>query len=1282
MSSAQDSTWKDSNPEADRLDANAGTPPHPSLADIGSTQESVLELPDTPSFIQDSFGSIDPARSAIGVDSAATTLRRPGGGLLSTAADLLDVSDNSEALSRGLSGQSFVPRRHLADGGFGEVWEAEQPSLGRLVAIKRVRMDHWLVSRKHPDRSKAMQRLFEQEARIAGHLEHPNIIPIHDLAVSPDGRPMMAMKLLRGRSWDKQIAEDFPKLTLDDFLDIHLPILVNVAQAVAFAHARGIVHRDLKPTQVMVGDFGEVLLLDWGLAIVHDIERLRSGAGGAGGDAIDSSSMTTAITSPAGTPAFMAPEQTMATADRVGPWTDVYLLGGILYYLLTGTPPHLATTGEAAMMVAREGKIERPIKRAPNRVPPRELERLCLKSLMPIPEDRLQTADEFLSALKDYLGGASRRREALELTTEADARLRSAQGDYKTLAESASMVARARGLWPGHPDAARLADRLAEAHALAALEAGDLRLAEVQAYAIDEHGPFASNRIDLLACVAAAREAKEAAVRQRRLYRTAMIALGAMLVLGGVFHIYRQWQARAEMEKINAIVRRQRDSAEDMMTFLLGDFINKLEGVGRLDLIRDVSSRLAEYLATVNEVLPGDAKSALARARAYLYLSSVYMRQDALEQAKRSLDLAAQFLSETRQSPMLGSEPWKQDREVSNLRLKALVEAGDHSAALALAESEVESVDKEMPADVPETTQQVMRAEADANLAWCLYQVGRVEESEALFIKAEAGFESLLQRGESEPQMLDSYVMTLKLRSAVAEYRGNFDTAEKIYVKMAGFLDDLLAKDPINLPLIESLAEALAGHGGVLRELGRVTEARDQFTKARELFDRLVTIDPTNASWRDSRARHVVQLAELIEGEEGVLAAIKVMDEGIADFDAIARREPDAPSHVINMASGRGKRGKMRMRAGDLAGMMQDFEEAGKIMEILAEKHPDNPAVRMNLASSLNQLGEAKFNAGDARAGSVQFERSIAILEKLVEDVPHEVSNKQLLATTRIKWSMLLHDLNLKQDELKQLLAARATLDGIALEGFDGTAAKRERAAVLLRLSQTYTLLGQYDDAEDSIRGAVELYGALKANDPKDGGVAREWVMSRQQEAVVMRRKDKNADLMPLTNEIEALLREWKRRDPNGLIWDSELARIENLRSVSQADRGELDAADQSVQRAIAIARELTEKTPGQTGGRLMEAQFQVSLATVRIKMGDSDEQLKPIGERILFLLDESVVGSNNAPRFRQPIAWGLHLAGRHAEARETLDALLGEGIVDPMLEKLDGRLKEREGAS
>ena len=226
----------------------------------------------------------------------------------------------------------------IGRGGMGTVYAASDTALGREVAIK--------IGNALP--STELQARLTREAKVIARLEHPGIVPVHDFGVLADGRPFYVMKRVHGRTLQACIEAGVP-------LAERLRIFERVCEAVAFAHAHGIIHRDLKPDNVMVGTFGEVMVMDWGVARVLDGPDDRNSA------AVTPARHTeTGAGTVLGTPGFMAPEQAESSA-LVDQRADVYALGAMLFTLLTGeTPPHDAAT--AGRDLERRHRVAPPLK--------------------------------------------------------------------------------------------------------------------------------------------------------------------------------------------------------------------------------------------------------------------------------------------------------------------------------------------------------------------------------------------------------------------------------------------------------------------------------------------------------------------------------------------------------------------------------------------------------------------------------------------------------------------------------------------------------------------------------------------------------------------------------------------------------------------------------------------------------------------------------------------------------------------------------------------------------
>lgn len=381
------------------------------------------------------------------------------------------------------TGRRFTMLQKIARGGFAEVWEAEQNSVWRRVAIKRLREDIKEREESSGGSSTAHIRSFRLEALVTANLEHPNIMPVYDLGVDESGQPLMAMKLIRGQRWDEMIKGEFGKMEPRDFLSRHLPILLDIAQAVAFAHSRGIVHRDLKPSQVMLGDFGEVLLTDWGLAMAHD-ERLVGAT--CSDDLARIIPNHSNAPSPAGTLAFMAPEQTLDHAGQIGPETDVFLLGACLYQLLTGSVPNDAADSRSAVRQASSGTHRDVFSYNNERFIPNELGKICSKAMSFEKAQRYRTVAEFIHELQQFVEGTSAKFESLAISEMLEERLsRELPNDYKILNQLQTQAERAVLLWPKNDSARTRLHELTIFHARLAMDNGDLVLARYKADRLD-----------------------------------------------------------------------------------------------------------------------------------------------------------------------------------------------------------------------------------------------------------------------------------------------------------------------------------------------------------------------------------------------------------------------------------------------------------------------------------------------------------------------------------------------------------------------------------------------------------------------------------------------------------------------------------------------------------------------------------------------------------------------------------------------------------------------------
>jgi serine/threonine-protein kinase len=297
-------------------------------------------------------------------------------------------------------------RDELGRGGMGQVMLAYDQILNRDIALKTLLPEA-------SDHSDTRERLL-QEAQITGILEHPSIIPIYDLGALSNHQPFYTMRVVRERSLDQIIREMATDEEHNHSVNQMVSILKQVSLAVHYAHDFGVIHRDLKPENILIGSYGEVFVIDWGVAKVVDPELRAMSL---------SRPETEEIGALVGTPQYMSPEQAQGQNDRVDERTDVYALGAILYEVLTLEPVFRAKNILSLLFKAVEEAPVPPSERTPERTIPRELEDICLKALAKSPDDRFQSAEEMADELDLFLEGVKERerRHQMALTSVRDA---------------------------------------------------------------------------------------------------------------------------------------------------------------------------------------------------------------------------------------------------------------------------------------------------------------------------------------------------------------------------------------------------------------------------------------------------------------------------------------------------------------------------------------------------------------------------------------------------------------------------------------------------------------------------------------------------------------------------------------------------------------------------------------------------------------------------------------------------------------------------------------------
>lgn len=435
----------------------------------------------------------------------------------------------------------------IGAGAMGVIHRAKQSSIDRFVAIKRIKPegsggrpeDERKISaeeREKRERQKRdVKRRFLKEAQITGGLDHPNIIPIHDLGVSGDGAIFYSMKLVEGVSW----LEEIGKKSRDE----NLEILLKVCDAVAFAHSRDVIHRDLKPENVMLGQFGEVLVMDWGLAVALGADSDRKISFG-------------------GTPAYMAPEMAQNDQQKIGRASDIYLLGAILFEIVTGKPPHptveLPDRQEAIKVWVRAAAVNEiiPVSQADD-----DLLDIAMRAMATEPGDRYRTVTELQEAIRGY----RRNSQSIALSQRAEQKFAEAKEsqNYQVFSKALIGFEDALEMWPENQTARQRIDQVRLEYGRASLRKGDF---DLTLQLLRDESP--EERKLIAEAVKRKREAEQRERRIRRLRGTVVAVVGVAFLgaSAAAWQIDQKRQVAVDAQRdandAREAERKQREDAE------------------------------------------------------------------------------------------------------------------------------------------------------------------------------------------------------------------------------------------------------------------------------------------------------------------------------------------------------------------------------------------------------------------------------------------------------------------------------------------------------------------------------------------------------------------------------------------------------------------------------------------------------------------------------------------------------------------------------------------------
>jgi tetratricopeptide (TPR) repeat protein/tRNA A-37 threonylcarbamoyl transferase component Bud32 len=760
------------------------------------------------------------------------------GDLVATADQPLATADRVGA-ARIAAGWSHPTARYLlgdeiACGGMGTVYRATDTVLGREVAVKVLREKYQLDS--------GTARRFADEARIAGQLQHPNIPAVHDLGILPDGRPFLAMKLIKGETLDDMLkGRADPAEGRGRFV----AAFEQVCQAMAYAHAHDVLHRDLKPANVMLGAFGDVQVMDWGLAKVlgarpgQQADPDETTPSTAVRGLRDTDDLYTQAGSVLGTPAFMSPEQAAGAVGAIDRRSDVFGLGAVLAVVLTGRPPFVADTSDSTRVKAAQGDVADCYGRLEACGADPDLVALCRRCLAPRPEDRPSDAGEVAKAVAALWAAADER------AREAVAREAAQRQRRRTLLIASGIVALV--LLAGLSVSLWQAQRAKQAEAVANTSAEQARLSAEEA---ERNAKQAQDERDAKALVLAAEQkARE--------------------------------QAFAALRTMTAEVVERK--------FAQGTALTEDDRV----FLRGVIAQFDAFAAIKGD----DAVSRAVRAEGRFRVGTMRYRLGEFQEAEQDYDqavsiykqLAADFPSrpEFRQN-LATIQNNRGSLSGSKGRLREAEQ--DYDQALALR--------KQLAAEVP--SHPGYRGDLAAsynNRGRLLYTIRRLPEAEQDYDQAVSIYKQLAAEFPARPDFHHNLARSHIGRGALLTNAGRLEKAGQDYDQAVSILKQLLADFPSRPEFRQDLATTHNNRGNLLRDAGRLQDAEQDYDHALSLRQQLAADFPNRPDIRNELAGTYANLAALRERQGNWAAAKRLLLEGRPHHLAALKANDRDPSY-------------------------------------------------------------------------------------------------------------------------------------------------------------------------------------------------------------------------------------------------------------------------------------------------------------------------------------------------------------------------------------------------
>lgn len=858
-----------------------------------------------------------------------------------------------------MAGVRYRILRPHARGGLGQVSVAIDEELHREVAFKELLADC-------ADNSDSRDR-FLLEAEITGGLEHPGIVPVYGFGTRADGRPFYAMRFIRGESLKAAIeayheANAAGRLPGERALEFRklLARFVDVCHAIWYAHSRGVVHRDLKPANIMLGKFGETLVVDWGVAKSVDCPEKAADGQAVLHPVSGSSSGPTQMGSVIGTPAYMSPEQAEGRLDIVGPAADIYSLGATFQTLLTNTNPFTAGSIINVLEKVRRGDFPRPRQIDPTI--PRPLEAICLKAMAMKPEDRYPTATALAEDIEHWLADEPVAAYPEPLRTRIGRWTRRHRAWTQAGAAALLLVTIVSIVAAVLIDNARQrASDLAEKNLILAQEERRsrnealLRFREARD-AVDTWLTGSSEALKYFPGVQEARKRllEQAAEDYESFVKTRSDDVGlelercrAYLRLGDVRKtlgetVEAEESYRTARDLIEPLVASHPDNA-DLHLEAANSRVKLgilLKEIGRLDDARAAYDTAGNELARLAGAYPNDPRFADALGTCLLNQGLLHTITGPREKAREAIQQSAGHFQE-----LYRAEP-SEPRFLEGL-------------------SEAENV-----------------------LGQIFFESGRHDEAIVHLNEAVSNFSLLADAQPDIPRYVESLVSTRILLANVFRKLGRPNEELQSYRAAVSDCQHLTEALP-DVPLYrENLAITWTDIGQLLHQLGQTSEAEDQLNAALAMFTELAATYPQFPRYYEEQAACRDNLGRVLSDLDRNQEAKAAVQSAIETYRQLSSAYPSVLQYQERLAVGCSHLGQVLHKLSDHAAAKESLDTARNILKALIDRAPEQPSYQDELATTNRNLGSLLRDSGDTAGAGEAFGRARHLWEDLIKRLP------------------------------------------------------------------------------------------------------------------------------------------------------------------------------------------------------------------------------------------------------------------------------------------------------